>query len=238
MADMKVNTSDDGFKKPRSAAQLANDQRLKDKAAEKRAAKDAATAAPPVIEDVIEVPAEVDKAEVEARVNAMPITPIDNIAEDLLAKEKELERDITKKVAPAKPKVKSITDKPVDEMNDEELLKAAAITEARETLRKQRAAQTAREIELKLMAGEKNMELVIAQEPLVEVYIPWYEGCIETQNVVINGVKKVVPLGEHVLLPKPHAEVLFEMLNERRKNFKRFKTAQKRFETFQNVIRV
>jgi len=238
MADMNTNTTETGFKpkRERTPAQLAADQRRKEQFAKAREEKAAAEEAANITAEIETDEPEVDPKEVQARVASMPVKDISNIEEELAA-EIEPEPEPEPKKAPEK-KAVSITDKPIEEMTDEELLRAAEITRARETLRKQREEQKQRQMEAELAKGEKNMQLVISQQPLVEVYMPWYEGAIEIQSVVVNGVRKDVPIGEHVLLPKSHAEVLFDVLDEKRKNFKRFKTAEKRFKNYENVVRV
>jgi len=239
-------------KKPRTAAQLAADEKRREiaemkKAQEERKKEAEAKAAEeeqqqpefaPAVDDFEDVDEPVKKpeelkAEVEARLAEMPVTKIDNIEEVL--KEEEA------KIAPPKPEKKkpaSILDKNPDEMSDEEALQAAAVLTARNTLKESIAKARQQSIDAELAKGEKNMELLISQQPVVKVHYPWYPGALETRNVQVNGIKKVVYIGEWNELPLPHAEVLLDALEVEHKNHIRFKKAEKRYKNYENVLKV
>lgn len=129
-----------------------------------------------------------------------------------------------------------LEDKDLDDMTVDEILKLAQIEEAKNKIREARKAKRERITEAEITKGSVNMKDVISKQKEVEVRIPWSPGQPQTIPVVVNGIRRDVPVNQWVKLPKSHAEVLEESQDEKYKNYMRSKAMEQDFKSFKNVI--
>lgn len=158
-----------------------------------------------------------------------PITPAPVYEKPALTQADEVlaPEPVAEKPAPKK--------KSLDEMTDEEILRAAQVAEARkklESIEKEKREQASGAM---LEQQEKNMAHAISRMPKKEITIPYTPGKPEYRNVTVNGVKIRVDVDTPTMLPLPHYEVLVDAMKEERKNYQSNKRKERDFLTAKNV---